>query len=286
MRLAFSVTGIIMRARLTEKKMSNGQNLDPKSLFYTNDDFQKMVDALRSNLTDFLVVDQIRHIIAETRLRYFNSVGMYVTVEKNYDANSVAKLTIEHNLSGLGDISAPRSHFLLRPLMSISEVFHSRFSGETFLSIGPRSEGEILNLIGYGVPIHQIKGLDLISCSPFVQTGDMHDMPYEDNSVSVIILGFVLGYSKNPKKLVEELYRISKNGAIIAIGNEFNPKSNEELRVEAGYDSWEVMRYNDAQQIIDLFSDITEKVLFQTEPPAEYRHSAGPIGVIIKVKKP
>lgn len=265
--------------------MSQENNIDPKSLFCTENDLQKIYTSVQNDLASFLVVDEVRQIIAETRLNYYRQVGIEVSFAEKYDTDAVAEMTIPHNLVGLSDLAASRSHFLLRPLMSVSEVFHARFNKELFLSIGPRSEGEILNMIGYGIPIEQIRALDLLSYSPWVDRGDMHEMPYADDTFSVVILGFVLGYSKNPKKLVKELSRVCKNNAIIAIGNEYNPKTNEELRQEAGYDVWEVMRYNSAQEIIDLFSDITDKVIFETEPPTQYRNSSGGMGVILRIKK-
>ncbi len=265
--------------------MSDNDQIDHNSLFYTGEDFNNMVATLQKNLNKFLIIDDIRTIIAQTRISYFRHQQMTVSVVDDYDKDSVAELTIEHNLSGLADIAAPRSHFLLRPLISINEVMHSTYNGDLFLTVGPRSEGEILNMIGYGIPIDRIKALDLISCSPWIEKGDMHDMPYKDDEFSVILLGFVLGYSINPKKLVSEIRRVAKPGCIVAIGNEFNPKTNEELRVEAGYSSWKVFRYNTADDIINLFEDIIDKVLFQTEPAPQYRTSAGPIGVIFRVKK-
>ncbi len=36
-----------------------------------------------------------------------------------------------------------------------------------------------------------IRGLDLFSCSPRIDVGDMHDMRYADNSFDVIFLGWV-----------------------------------------------------------------------------------------------
>lgn len=265
--------------------MSDDNQIDLNSLFYTAEDFNNMVAALQNKMEKFLVIDDIRTIIARTRIAYFRQQQMSVSVVDEYDKDSVAELTIEHNLTGLSDIAAPRSHFLLRPLISINEVMHSMYAGDLFLTIGPRSEGEILNMIGYGIPIDKIRALDLISCSPWVEKGDMHDMPYEDNTFSVILLGFVLGYSVNPKKLVSEILRVAKPGCIVAIGNEFNPKTNEELRVEAGYSSWKVFRYNTADDIINLFEDVIDKVLFQTEPAPQYRTVPGAIGVIFRVKK-
>ena len=47
-----------------------------------------------------------------------------------------------------------------------------------------------------------------------------------DNSFDIIVCGWVLPYSNNYEKIVEELIRITKNGGLISIGWSYDP--NEE----------------------------------------------------------
>jgi len=61
-------------------------------------------------------------------------------------------------------------------------------------------------------PRKNIRGLDLISYSPWVDLGDMHAMPYEDDTWDITLVSMVLTYSENPRKVVDEVVRVTKSG--------------------------------------------------------------------------
>jgi predicted SAM-dependent methyltransferase len=63
-----------------------------------------------------------------------------------------------------------------------------------------------------GVDILQLPGVDI------VHNLDNFPYPFDDNSVDEIWMDQVLEHLNDPLKTVEELYRISKNDAIITIG--------------------------------------------------------------------
>ena len=92
------------------------------------------------------------------------------------------------------------------------------------LSIGPRTEMELLSLVAQGFDPDKIRGLDLISYSPWIDLGNMHYMPYNDNTFDVVISGWVLGYSDNPELACQEMLRVSKDDCIIAIGSTYVPE--------------------------------------------------------------
>jgi ubiquinone/menaquinone biosynthesis C-methylase UbiE len=74
--------------------------------------------------------------------------------------------------------------------------------------------------MSYGIKPGNLKTLDHISYSPWITTGDMHDIPFEDNSFDVLILGWVIGYSRKPERVAEEIISVSRPGAIVSIGND------------------------------------------------------------------
>ena len=80
-------------------------------------------------------------------------------------------------------------------------------------------------MIAAGFLPENIRGLDLISYSDFVDLGDMHAMPYDDNSFDVIIIGWVLGYSNDVAKVAQEILRVTRPNGVIAIGNQLTPMS-------------------------------------------------------------
>ena len=80
---------------------------------------------------------------------------------------------------------------LIRPLSVIDQLSKSA----RVLSVGCRFETELLYLVGYGFRADRVRGFDMISYSPWVDCGNMHAMPYEDDSWDAIILGWVMTYS-------------------------------------------------------------------------------------------
>ncbi|WP_395054825.1 class I SAM-dependent methyltransferase [Polaromonas sp.] len=180
------------------------------------------------------------------------------------DANS--KNTIEHNMRGVGELSAPRSHILIRPLLSIGWVKRN-IESLRVLSIGPRVEGEIYNLMGYGFKRKNIFAIDLFSYSPLIDVGDMHSMQYENNSFDVVICGWVLGYSDNRELAAAEILRITKPGGIVAVGNayvEFDSKivsANVGVTYQIG--SNEVL--NSLDQIDEIFKIEPKDYIFKSD---------------------
>ena len=56
-----------------------------------------------------------------------------------------------------------------------------------------------------------------MSYSDFIDVGDMHAMPYEDNSFDIVMLGWVLGYSSDPRTVASEAMRVCRPGGYIAV---------------------------------------------------------------------
>ena len=104
-------------------------------------------------------------------------------------------------------------------LISIVKSIELVFDKSKILVIGPRTESDLLNLTG-SFPEAKIVGLDLISYSDWVDLGDAHNLKYESESFDVTISGWVITYSSNPKKMIQEMIRVTKNEGIISIGFE------------------------------------------------------------------
>jgi ubiquinone/menaquinone biosynthesis C-methylase UbiE len=51
--------------------------------------------------------------------------------------------------------------------------------------------------------------VDLISYSPWITPGDMHKLPFDDNTFDIIVLGWVLGYSSTPGQVANEVLRVA-----------------------------------------------------------------------------
>lgn len=210
-----------------------------------------------------LTVDFARYLICLVRYLWFVKLCRRLRVLEPLPAG-VSKNTVMHNLKGLRDLAVARSHQIIRPLSTIDRVRHGR-SRHKVLLIGPRSEGEIFNLIGHGFSRHNVRGLDLISYSPFVDVGDMHAMPYETSTMDIIVLGWVIAYSEARDQVAREVLRVAKNGAVIAIGVSHNPRSNDEIENDLGYLPGAPNRIDSTAAILSLFGNSVRCVYFSQD---------------------
>jgi hypothetical protein len=148
-------------------------------------------------------------------------------------------------------------------LSSIERIGLNRANMDV-LSIGPRSEIEIFGLWSAGFSRDRVKGLDLFSYSPFIDVGDMHAMPYADNSFDIVILSEVLPYSKDQQAAANEVLRVSRDRAIIAVATTCPEEENGRTTFnnEATYNE-------NTTQILGLFDGHVRAVYFRHEasPP-------------------
>lgn len=227
-----------------------------------------------------LRLEPIRTRVALVRYLYWTKVRRRLrTLEAN--AEGVAENTIFHNLRGMGDLTVRRSDLLVRPL----SVIESLGPDSKILSIGPRTEGELLNLVAHGFAPGNVRGLDLISYSPWVDLGNMHHLPYADDSWDAVIMGWVIAYSDQQERAALEAVRVTRPGGIIAIGLEWNPKTREELAVETGYALASKERSRTTDELLALFGDHVDRVYFRHDPLPEQQDRVGAITAVFSVKK-
>lgn len=232
-------------------------------------DVRRVKGTLRHTLDQLLLVDLLRYLVVALRYLWFVQVRRRLaTLEAGRgagaDAAAVAGNTVSHNLRGLRDLAVNRSHLLVRPL----SVLEALPTDARILSIGPRSEGELLSLAAHGFMWSRIEGLDLISYSPKVQLGDMHATRYPDARFDAVILGWVLAYSEEPARAAREIVRITRPGGIIAVGVEYSPLSQEEIVASLGYLPGARQRIASCEEILSFFGDAVEHVY--------YRHVVAP----------
>ncbi len=181
---------------------------------------------------------------------------------------------IQHNLRGLEQkITLMRPYLVTAPLRGI-EYIAADPKRMTVLTVGPRTEAEIYALTSIGFDPVNIRGLDLISYSDFVDVGDMHEMPYPDNSFDILIASFVLAYSNDAKTAVAEFLRVLKPGGIVVVGCEYTPYTEEELEAQ-GSDVASSPKYKNCQQILDLFDGHVDYVYYKHDIHPRMRKSPG-----------
>jgi 2-polyprenyl-3-methyl-5-hydroxy-6-metoxy-1,4-benzoquinol methylase len=79
---------------------------------------------------------------------------------------------------------------------------------------------EIMSLLSFGFEIKNIDSIDLISSSPHIRVGDMHDPCFfPQNHYDVILLSWVLNYSSQPEVVLKNALQSLKPRGVIALGN-------------------------------------------------------------------
>lgn len=205
-----------------------------------------------------LSVPSVRHSITLSRLQRLETGGVHLIGNPN---PAVIENTIEHNLKGLA-VCLDRPERLLGILPSMQYV-RANLQNLRVLTVGPRSESELFFLISLGFKPENIRGLDLISYSSSVDLGDMHDMPYGAAEFDIIALSGCLGYSTDNAQVVREVLRVAKHHAIVAILEEYNPKTNERLMAEGCLLKTERPRYNTCEDLLKLFDGHIQAVAFR-----------------------
>lgn len=241
---------------------------------------QSWLDLMRVQgvVTSICYIRYIALAVIFRRIRFFDG---------SENDKCVAKNTIAHNYKGLKlnalrAFAGERPNLLLRLISTIETV---KPQDDSILFVGPRAESELWLARGYGFRKKNIRGLDLISYTRQVDLGDMHDMPYEENSWDVLVMGWVLAYSESPQNACDEIVRVAKDGAIVAIGVQYHPLSPEEIGKSLGYIPGASKRLESVTEVLNMFGDHVGQVYFQHDIAESRRDQAGSIVVVFEIKK-
>jgi hypothetical protein len=199
---------------------------------------------------------------------------------KTIESENAFDVTIPHNLKGLYHCN-DRVNLLIKPLTEIETIN----SESKTLIIGPRNENDLFLLNSQGVKMKNIVGFDLISYSKRIKIGDMHNMPFEDDTFDAVIFGWTLSYSSAPQQAIDEIIRVTRNKGIVAVGVEYSNMDKEDSEKLLGYSIQDYnklnKRINTTTQILDLFSDKQSHVYFNHDAPLKKSYSSK--NTIIKV---
>jgi len=255
--------------------------------------FKKLYENL---LTDLYKIELFRTSICILRFVYFfyvrKKIRFYIDPKQKVDdhvliENSTSKFSskrnekhtvIGHNMHFVDNFFNIKKTYktfcgaktaeLGYPLKSIDFI---DYQNNKVLSVGPRNEGELFFIRSLGFKWRNISGLDLISYSKSIQLGDIHKTDYNENTFNVIFCGWVLAYSNDFEKILNEMLRIAKNGAIISIGFTYYPEEKHLL-------------YS-TDQIIEVYKNNISNVYFHFDASKKKDKSKRHSIIIIRVKK-
>ncbi|MCC6915393.1 MAG: class I SAM-dependent methyltransferase [Rhodospirillaceae bacterium] len=231
----------------------------------TGPDFNQIIENFKQKPQELFLNDYARYVISLRR--YKEAKGQLKFTD---DHDSLFVDAIEHNVKGLESFgSVARTNRLIRPLYAIDRVFFKAHKLKA-LCVGPRTEMELFSMVGQGFRPENIKGLDLFSYSPWIEVGNMHKMPYADNSFDVLIAGWVLTYSDDPDQACREFLRVVGDRGIIAIGATVLDEKGRANEAQLGRTS---KHYPGADQLLSVFGKHVRNVYVrhESEPGQEGR---------------
>ena len=230
----------------------------------------------------FFKMPFVRNLIAMDRLRSVSVDEMEVA--DKIDPGAVENV-LEYNKEMLRNFEN-HSHTLERPqvlidvLTSIYYIYQNRASLKV-LCVGPRTEAEFLMLLAEDFKPDNIRGLDLISYSDYVDVGDMHHMPYDDNSFDIVFLGWVLTYSKDLQRVADECVRVAKPGGYIAIGVESEAVLDDSESY--GVTVSDVINIRSTDEILELFKGHIHATPFRHDVHRSLRDTFDMVMVVIEL---
>ncbi len=225
-------------------------------------------------------IDLLRNIFCY--IRYFFLKRNLKVLDGLDNIVDISNRTLRQNLLGLKETGGERTHQLIRPLVSIEKILRTQ-NKLTVLSIGPRTEAEIFNLWAYGFKLKNIKGLDILSYSKHIQVGDMHDMPFDSSSRDIVMAGWVIVYSDNPKKAAQEIVRVSKNNGTVAVTASYD--NTPDLDVAESYGTVNKKRFNSLDSIKEAFDGHIDFIYFQQDIDPLFKNDIATATLIFRVKK-
>ena len=227
---------------------------------------------------------EVRNAI--TMLRLSGVSNDMIDVEKNVDDGAIEN-AVEYNLRMLKNMklhqnTLQRPGILLNALLAIYFI-HLNKQKLKVLCIGPRTEAEFFMFMAEGFAAENLTGLDLMSYSEFVDVGDMHRMPYKNNSFDIVFVGWTLTYSKNLKKVADECIRVAKPGGYVAIGVESTPVASNQAQHGVKLDSERII-IKSTQEILDLFEGHIHAVPFRHDVHRSLRDTIDMVMAVIELK--
>ena len=261
-------------------KMSDREKL--KNTILDQEIFLQVAEFARTNPAQLMQIPQVRNLVARERFKRLAAEG--VNSGKGGDGDHSIKGAFAHNFEVMAKMTTlDRPMLLTAPLLAIDEISKNR-SAMKVLCIGPRTEGEILNLFALGFSPENVSAVDLFTYSPWVDIGDMHELPYPDESFDLVLVGWVFAYSAAPEKAAAEITRVSKPGAYVSVGCEYHPLTLEEYRAQNNPN--EHMMFKTTADITNLFGTAVGQICFRGEIAESEKGNIGNIITVFTLKNP
>lgn len=240
-----------------------------------------MVNTIIKNPSELMLSPACRQYLANDRwMRSGQKLQIFETLDEGVMPGTIAHNRRELEEHGFG--SATRTARLINPLSALDPVFGAAAQLKV-LSIGPRTEMELLHLVAIGFKPENIKAVDLVSSSPWIDLADMHHLPYPDKAFHVVISSWVLNYSKDPQRAIDEMIRVTCNQGLNAIGLTYAPEyGSNYIADQPGKADIVGSMQRSVDDLIKLMGGKLDRVLFQQDPVKD--ETKGPVMLIARIK--
>jgi SAM-dependent methyltransferase len=141
---------------------------------------------------------------------------------------------------------------------------------DSLLILGPRFETEIFLAQAIGFRKEGIVAVDSFTYSPLIQSGDMHELPFKDESVSAIICGWTLSYSLEPARAANQMCRVLQPGGYVVLT--VQKVASDFVETIPGILSGKE-RIQTLQQFDQLFAGMDRVVGFEPHPVGTSSHT-------------
>jgi hypothetical protein len=231
---------------------------DPFS-FVSESALLELEEGLKHHRNELLQVRWVRQVLARERAKHLLAHGELRQVEQA--GQYVAFNTIDYNIEGARTAADLDRPMIMTNVVSAIDRVRQKIEKIEVLSVGPRSEIEIFGMMAAGFSKDRIKAVDLFSYSPYVDVGDMHALPYPDNGFDVVMLGWVLSYSRNQSRVVEEVLRVCRDRAIVVLAGDYSDETRDLPMFRN-----EVTFMQSCDQLLALFSGHVGRIYFRHDP--------------------
>lgn len=220
--------------------------------------------------------EYVNFLIFKIRFIYFVYFRKNIRVYENEQSVIANKYSV--NMLKRGITSNRPLKFIL-PL-SVIEAVNKK--GKT-LSIGCRFETELWYLAAYGFKKSGIRGMDMVSYSPWIDIGNMHKMPYENSSFDTVTMGWLISYSETPELAAQEVIRILKPGGFVAISvAHYTPEQLKKVLEDKTYVAHPGNRIQNTEGLLKIFGPHVDQVYFRHQPSPDRE---GACTVVFSIKK-
>ncbi len=228
-------------------------------------------------LTRFLRVKPICNLVFRLRFLYFQKLRRRLHTYDDEKGVLAQDYSVERVKLGK---PSDRILRLIQPLAAIDKMTPD----SRVLAIGCRFESDLLYLAGYGFHPGNIRGLDMVSYSPWIDCGNMHKMSYPDSSWDAVLIGWTFSYSTEPHEAAREIIRVTRHGGLIALSVTCYPMETlKKMEQEGNIIGPSTTRIQTVQGLLDFFAPHVDHVYFHHD--VSDRTKAGPCMTIFSIEK-